>query len=152
MNRDTDWKLLQHLAEEKRDVVACRLAAVTRESNAAQDKLRMLIDYRREYLAKLDASAREGVSADRLRNYRAFLVNLERAIEQQADLVAEVAKRVDAAKADWRGEARKAESFRVLDDRQAKDAANAENRREQKLQDEFASRMRAAFRAEGGDD
>lgn len=151
MNHDTNWKLLQHLAEEKRDAAARALAGLIRERNAAGDKLQLLVDYRQDYHARFDAAQRQGIDGERLRNFRAFLANLERAIEQQTDIMASAQERVETAQSAWQVEARTAQSFRVLDDRQTAEAAQLDRRHQQRLQDEFASRMKMGFR-DGGDD
>ena len=151
MMTDTAWNRLKQLAEQKRDDHARRLGQLTGARNEAHDKLKLLLDYRRDYLARLDEATRAGIDGESLRNFRTFLAQLERAIEQQTDAMTEAQQRVLAAQTAWRDEARRVDSYQKLDDRRAQACAKEEARRAQKMQDEFASRRRFSFLA-GGDD
>jgi flagellar protein FliJ len=140
----TDWNYLRELACERRDALAQRLAEAATQRDAASQKLEMLLDYRREYDGRLAQNATEGIDAERLRSYRTFLANLERAIEQQNEALATAQERVAQAQAQWRDEQRQVDSFRILDERQQAEQARSADRLEQKLTDEFASRGLAA--------
>ena len=150
MNHPTDWTRLKDLAEDRRDVQSARLAEAVAQADSARQKLEMLVDYRREYDGRLSDSATGGIDAEKLRSYRQFLVNLQRAIDQQGELVAQAQERVARAQAQWSAEQRQVDSFRVLDERRAAAKTRAENRREQKLIDEFAARL--LLPVAGGDD
>ena len=100
----------------------------------------MLLDYRRDYDGRLAQNATDGIDAEKLRSYRTFLANLERAIEQQTEALATAQERVAQAQAQWRDEQRQVDSFRILDERQQAERARSAGRIEQKLTDEFASR------------
>ena len=140
----TDWNQLRELACERRDTLGVRLAEAATVRDAARQKLEMLLDYRNEYDNRLAQNTNDGIDAEKLRSYRTFLANLERAIDQQSELLAAAQQRVAAAQASWRGEQRQVESFRILDQRQQAEVARAAGRREQKLTDEYASRGLAA--------
>lgn len=140
----TDWNQLRELACERRDTLAQRLAEAATVRDAARQKLEMLLDYRREYDGRLSQSANDGIDVQKLRSYRTFLNNLERAIEQQTEALAAAQERVAQAQALWRGEQRQVDSFRILDQRQQAEIARSAGRLEQKLTDEFASRGLAA--------
>jgi len=136
----TDWNQLRELACERRDTLGLRLAEAATVRDAARQKLEMLLDYRNEYDSRLSQSATDGIDAEKLRSYRTFLANLERAIDQQTEALAAAQQRVADAQALWRGEQRQVDSFRILDQRQQAASARAAGRIEQKLTDEFASR------------
>lgn len=146
MNSPTEkpWKRLQELAESRRDGTGRALAALAAQRDGAQSKLAMLVEYRRDYEARLARASQEGIDAERLRNYRRFLAQLDAAIEQQADQMVDAQERVDDAQQKWRGEQREVKSFDTLGQREARAQAKRENRREQQLQDEYAtiSRLR----------
>jgi flagellar FliJ protein len=150
MMTDTAWNRLRQLAEQKRDEHARRLGQVTGERNEAHEKLRLLLDYRRDYLARLDQATRAGIDGEGLRNFRTFLAQLERAIEQQTDAMTGAQQRVHEAQLAWRDEARRVDSYQTLGERRAEASAKDEARRAQKLVDEFAARPRALLF--GGDD
>jgi flagellar FliJ protein len=150
MNRPTDWSRLRELAEDRRDSTSVRLAEAVAQRDTARQKLEMLVDYRRDYDSRLARSATGGIDVDKLRSYRQFLVNLERAIEQQTDVLEQAQQRVHDAQARWRDEQRQVDSFRILDERREAVETRAASRREQKLNDEFASRV--PLPVAGGDD
>jgi flagellar FliJ protein len=150
MKTPTDWSRLKELAEDRRDSMSIRLAEALAQRDTARQKLEMLVDYRREYDGRLSDSATGGIDAQKLRSYRQFLVNLERAIDQQTGVLAQAQQRVDDTQLQWRTEQRQVDSFRVLDERAAANEARIENRREQKITDEFAARL--PLQVVGGDD
>jgi flagellar FliJ protein len=147
---DTAWNRLMQFAEQKRDDRARELGALVGARNEAHDKLKLLLDYRRDYLARLDDTTRAGIDGEGLRNFRTFLAQLERAIEQQTDAMAEAQQRVSAAQAAWRNESRRIDSYQTLDDRRTEATKRSEERKAQKLTDELAARARLGFF--GGDD
>ena len=140
----TDWNQLRELACERRDTLGHRLAEAATVRDAARQKLEMLLDYRRDYDDRLARSTNDGIDAEKLRSYRTFLANLERAIEQQTQTLAVAQERVTEVQALWQGEQRRVDSFRILDQRQQTEMARTAGRIEQKLTDEFAIRGLAA--------
>lgn len=138
--RTPPWDRLKELAEKKRDAQAQRLGSFTRERDDAARRLEMLIGYRADYEARLAAAAQGGIDPNQLRNYRAFLAQLERAIAQQADIVGAAERNVHGAKAQWTSERQRVESFQALDERHLNGVARAEQRRAQKLTDEWSAR------------
>lgn len=140
MTRNPPWDRLKELAERKRDAHAQRLGALTRERDEAQRRLEMLVSYRADYQSRLTEASSRGIDLARLRNYRSFLAQLERAIAQQTELLAQAQRNVDGAKAQWSSERTRVESFQALDERLHTSMARDEQRRAQKLADEWAAR------------
>ena len=139
-NRTPPWDRLKELAAKKRDAHAQRLGNYTRERDDAARRLEMLIGYRADYETRLANAARSGIDPDQLRNYQAFLAQLERAIAQQAEIVGAAERNVHGAKAQWTSEHQRVESFQALDERHLNGVARAEQRRAQKLTDEWSAR------------
>ena len=150
MNPPTDWSRLRELAQDRRDTVGQQLAEAATLRDAARQKLEMLVDYRREYDGRLATSAVGGIDTEKLRSYRQFLANLERAIDQQTEALALAQERVVDAQAVWRGEQRQVDSFRILDERRLAAESREAGRLDQKLTDEFSSRL--ALQAGAGND
>ena len=142
--KETDWNRLRERALDRRNIVGQRLAEAATLRDAARQKLDMLLDYRQDYDGRLAQSAVAGIDVEKLRSYRAFLANLERAIEQQTDALAAAQEPVTGAQAQWRDEQRQVDAFRLLDRRHQVERARIAGRIEQKLTDEFASRALAA--------
>jgi len=139
------WQRLKDLAENRRDASGRSLAAATAQRDGAQTRLSMLLDYRREYENRLNRASEEGIDAERLRNYRRFLAQLDQAIEQQTSQAADAESSVEQARETWQGLHREVQSYDALKQRAAQAQATHERRVEQKRLDEHvASRARHA--------
>ena len=141
--RTPPWERLKDVAAKRRDAHAQRLATLTRERDDAARRLEMLVGYRADYEARLVQAARTGIDPSGLRNYQAFLAQLERAIGQQTEILGAAEQSVNGAKAQWTSEHQRVESFQVLDERHLTGIARDEQRRAQKLTDEWSARSRA---------
>jgi flagellar protein FliJ len=148
VTRTLPWERLKDVAAKRRDAHAQRLATLTRERDDAVRRLEMLVGYRGDYEARLAQASRTGIDRSELRNYQAFLAQLERAIAQQAEIVGAAERNVGGAKAQWTSEHQRVESFQVLDGRHLTGIARDEQRRAQKLTDEWSMRSRAHTPAE----
>ena len=153
MTPANSFAMLKHLAEQRRDEWTRKLGAALARARAAEERLHLLVDYRRDYQGRLERAGRDGIKGAGLRNYQSFLANLELAIEQQAQTVDGIAAEVTQLREHIAVEQRQVESFAVLLRRRARAEQQRENRRAQSLQDELATNsvMRLA-RRDGGDD
>jgi flagellar FliJ protein len=140
MKQAPPWDRLKDIAAKRRDAQAQRLGALTRERDEAARRLEMLLGYRADYEARLANASRGGIDPTELRNYQAFLAQLTRAIAQQSEIVGAAERSVHGAKAQWTSEHQRVESFQALDERHATGVAREEQRRAQKLTDEWSSR------------
>ena len=140
MTRNPPWDRLKDVAAKRRDAQAQRLGTLTRERDEAARRLELLLGYRADYQARLANASRTGIDPGQLRNYQAFLAQLERAIAQQTELVGAAERSVHGAKAQWTSEHQRVESFQALDDRHTSGIARSDQRRAQKLTDEWSSR------------
>ena len=146
------WDRLKDLAAKRRDAEAQRLSAAVRTRDEAERRLAMLTSYRADYQARLSASSRGGIDLEALRNYQAFLAQLERAIRQQEELLAAAQRSVQGVREQWQAERVRVESFQALDERHVATRARAEDRHAQKLTDEWAARATAqATRTDNND-
>jgi len=140
MRQAPPWDRLKDIAAKRRDAQAQRLGTLTRERDEAARRLEMLLGYRADYEARLANASRGGIDPTELRNYQAFLAQLTRAIAQQSEIVSAAERSVHGAKAQWTSEHQRVESFQALDGRHATGVAREEQRRAQKLTDEWSSR------------
>jgi flagellar protein FliJ len=143
MKRLPPWERLKEIASQRCDAQARKLSAATRERDDARRRLETLESYRRDYQARLAEASHRGIDLEALRNYRAFLSQLERAIGQQNEILAGAERSVVGATAQWLGQRRRMQSFQTLDTRQLAAHARDEARREQGLTDEWAARSAA---------
>lgn len=135
-------KRLLEIAETTAESAAMSLGVHNRQLQEHEEKLLLLFKYRDEYQERLRHAA--GLDGAGLRNFHDFLERLEQAILQQHALVVEARTRVECGRADWQQKQRKSKAFGTLAQRY--DSANQRQaaEREQKLQDDFASRTSRA--------
>lgn len=136
---------LIELATEKRDADASALGALHGEQAQATEQLNALVSYRHEYRERLDRAMNEGVSMVRLENDQRFLATLDEAIAQQRRIIANNESRLAEGKSQWQSSQRRLKSFDTLASRRAGQAAKAESRREQRINDEAAARASQRF-------
>ena len=108
----------------------------------AKAKLEMLQQYRDEYAARFRQAAQNGISPREWHNYQQFLNRLDDAIEVQRNTVATQARQTAAGQMQWQQQRKKLKAFDTLSDRHHAAENAKEAKREQKMQDEFATRDR----------
>ena len=133
-------EMLTDLARTQTDESAKRLGLLQNAQLSASQKLEMLMKYRQDYVEQLQALMSEGLATAKLRNYQAFLVTLDGAIEQQRAIVAQALTRLDHGRDDWRNNKRRLNSFDTLAERVRRQELMAQAKREQRESDERAAR------------
>src|SRR5690242_17877485 len=108
---NTDWRRLREIAEDKRDALTRALSHAIARAAEHQRKLDMLLDYQRDYRARMSDAGIDGIAVERLQNFRRFLTQLERAIEQQRDVAVTARGDVERAQAALAGAQRAVDSF-----------------------------------------
>lgn len=131
---------LIELAEKQTGEAAKKLAVAMRAAEDAEQKLTMLRGYRDDYNARFQANQANGITPMEYRNFQAFLVKLDTAVNGQQEIVFAAERRITAERGAWQASERKRMSFTVLDQRAQKEALLREAKRDQKAMDEFASR------------
>ena len=134
-------KILQKRAEEK-------LQATTRSLGGAQQTLQQAVSQQRRlqgYEQEYQQSLRAGMQARGLRvadlvNHQSFITSLNQVVSQQGQQVAECQQAVARAREAWLQDQRRLTAFNLLLSRRDSARLLAENRREQKVSDEFAQR------------
>ncbi|MFC5475998.1 flagellar export protein FliJ [Paraherbaspirillum soli] len=133
--------MLIELAQNKTDDATRRLGQLQRAQIGAAEKLALLIQYRQEYVDRLQAKMQEGVPSSHWRNFQNFIGTLDGAIEQQRAVVAQAEARLNHGRSDWQHSKRRLNSFDTLADRVRQQAALALGKREQRDSDEHAARQ-----------
>lgn len=133
--------LLIGLAKESTDEAARVLGRLNAERIQAERQLTMLYDYRQDYLQRLQQAMQTGMSAADCHNYQRFISTLDDAIGQQTDVLRVADDHLAQGRHNWQQEQRKLNSFDALSQRQVRAAQVAENRREQRVSDEFSARL-----------
>ena len=143
MAKNFALQTLLEIAASQSEKAAANLGALRRHLLQHEDKLKLLLDYRDEYQQRLRRAGERGLDAAGLRNFYDFIDRLGQAVTQQQTAVIDARKRVQAAQADWQLKERKFKAFDTLAQRANTAAQRLESHREQKLQDDFASRASA---------
>ncbi len=126
------------LATQQLQSAAVELQRLAARRQDAQSRLDQLCSFRDEYRNRLASALAQGLSADRLRDYQAFLLKLERAIDTQTAEVQGCQQAWQRAHQHWLALRGKEQAMLVLKQRYAAQALLQERRQEQKQQDEFA--------------
>jgi flagellar FliJ protein len=131
---------LIELATKSTDEAAKRLGRAVRSTDEAEQKLNMLMQYRDDYITRLQASMRSGLTASGYRNFQLFLDKLDDAIKGQQRIVQDAQRRVNTARTAWQDSERKRISYDTLATRALKAQEHKEAKIDQKRTDEFAAR------------
>ena len=140
MAHPTALETLIDLAQRATDDAAKRLGAALKAVEDAEQKLQMLLGYRDDYVAKLDAAQMNGITPFAYRNFTAFLDKLDNAVNGQREVIKHAQYKAETERLAWQESERKRLSYRTLNERAAQQALALENKRDQKMMDDHAAR------------
>jgi flagellar protein FliJ len=139
-NSTSTLKMLKEIAAKEVDLAAEALALAMKTVGEAQNKHDLLREYRQDYVKKLNKQMESGISAEEYQNFHNFFSKLDQAVIGQQEMV-EFAKRQEKVQRQlWQESQRKKLSYEVLSQRTTKRELKAEQKRDQKMMDEFAMR------------
>ena len=141
MPNQSSLAILIELATREADNATTRLGVATQSREEAAQKLALLEHYRENYAADYQKSMANGLSIWKYHNFQVFLENIERAILSQKEIVRRAHERVMVEREAWQVVERKRLSYKVLDEQAAQRKLYMENKQEQKLTDEHATRQ-----------
>lgn len=127
-------------ANTRMDEAARKLGELIASERAVEEKLELLVAYRKEYHARFVEAARNGIGPDAWRNFSAFLAKLDDAIAQQQKVVSDSKQRTEQGQQAWVDERNRVKAFDTLSHRHHHQQAQREAKREQKLTDEHAAK------------
>ncbi|MDI1299341.1 flagellar export protein FliJ [Methylotenera sp.] len=133
--------MLQGIASKEVDEAAIALAKAMKLANEAQAKREMLNEYRLDYVRNLNKILEAGMGAEAYQNFQNFFGKLDQAIAVQQEVVEMANQQVKVQKLLWQESQRKKLSYEVLSDRSEKRVLKVEQKKDQKLMDEFAMRI-----------
>ncbi len=134
-------KMLEEIAAREVELATEALAKAMKVADEAQGKYDMLLEYRKGYQDNLAANLAKGMTAEAYQNFQNFFKKLDHAIAGQRDVVLIAEQQVKVHRTLWQESQRKKLSYDVLISRSDKRIAKVEQKRDQKLMDEFATRM-----------
>jgi flagellar FliJ protein len=103
-----------------------------------ENKKNQLEEYLHDYRVRLNQSSITGISVTVMMDFRRFISKIELAIATQIDEIAKCKIQWEAAQKTWQECEREVKAYRALRTRHEQAELVKENRREQKLLDEFA--------------
>lgn len=134
-------KMLQEMATKEVELATEALAKALKTFDEARNKETLLISYKDDYLGGMKKSLETGVGVDAYQNYHQFMNKLEQAITGQREVVQFAEGQVKVQRQLLQESQRKKLSYDVLLARADKRTLKAELKRDQKMMDEFASRI-----------
>ncbi len=141
MKRSQRLEPVVRVAENREQQAARSLGDSQSALNQAQQRLNELKNYREEYIQRFHTTGAVGMSAMQMGDYRLFLSNLSRAIEQQAGLVEQAAAVVEQQRQQWFTRRGKVKMLGNVVSRFQTEEQRVVDRKEQLEQDERAQRM-----------
>lgn len=132
---------LIELATTQTDEAAKRLGLAVRACEDTEQKLGMLMQYREDYEARFRTGLSSGMTTMGYRNFQLFLEKLDTAIAGQQQIVDNAKRRIAEERGAWQTAERKRMSYGTLAARKETIEQRKENKRDQKLMDEYATRL-----------
>ncbi|MES2354472.1 MAG: flagellar export protein FliJ [Pseudomonadota bacterium] len=133
-------KFLIERAQRQSDTNVQQLAKTRTALSGAEAQLELLLRYRKDYQTQLGVTVSNGTDSERLRNFQRFIGNITQAIDQQGREIE--TRKAAAQRADlvWRESQRVLQSYQMLEKRAASHVRLREQIKEQKQNDEFATK------------
>jgi flagellar FliJ protein len=131
---------LLDLAQRRLEAATAALQRLAGSRQQADDDLAQLKRRHARYSTDLQQALARGIEPHRLRDYRAFLDRLLRAVDVQAEELERRRRAWADAHARWLDLRRREQALSVLRQRHRSAEAVGEGRREQRRQDELATR------------
>jgi flagellar protein FliJ len=134
-------QILIEQASEKADNLARAMASTQQKLAQGQDKLNMLQTYRDECEGGMHNKAAIGMTGQQLRNQLAFVSKIAQAIEQQNREIEFLNTTLAHQRAQWQEVLAEQRKYEALVEREKIKKAKLENKRDQKMNDEYAARI-----------
>ena len=137
------------LMQARSDEATQNLARLIAREHDAKTKLDMLEQYRSEYAQRFQQAAQNGLAPHERQNYQTFLGRLDEAIDAQHKAVQQQAQATIDGQRQWAEQRKKLKAIDTLSERHFSHEHALENKRIQKVQDEFAARGKHGNESEG---
>lgn len=133
-------KMLTDLAEKQVSLATEALAHAMRAEREAQNKHDLLDGYRQDYVHNMNRQLQTGMTRETHLNYQNFINKLDDAVKGQLEVITAAKLEVNLKRELWQESQRKKLSYEVLSTRSEQRELKVEQKRDQKLMDEFAMR------------
>ena len=140
MSRSKRLQPVQRITEAKEQDAARALGEAQQQLEQLRQQLKELENYRQEYRNHFQHSGRGGFSAQQLVQQQQFLTHLDKAIEQQHHSISQAETACEERRQLWFQARGRTQALDKVAERYRDDERQEQDRREQKENDEFASR------------
>lgn len=134
-------QILIEQAGEKADNLAKNMAKTQQKLAQGQDKLDMLQTYRDECEGGMHSKASTGMTGQQLRNQLAFVGKIAEAVAQQSREIEFLNTTLAHQRTQWQEALAEKRKYEALIEREKLKRTKLENKRDQKMNDEFAARI-----------
>lgn len=142
MNACKRMKPVAEFAQQQADAAAQSVAECNRVCTDIQKQLDELLCYRDDYANGLCDKGRTGLNAIQIKDYRLFLVRLNKAIEQQQLVLDSATARLAASRQIWVEKQQHAKAIDSVVTRYQQQERRERSRCDQRESDEHAQRLR----------
>jgi len=146
--RPNPAKRLQPVIQQAKKLeqeAAAKLAQCQRELSQQQAQYTALLSYQADYQRQWQQLGRQGQSAQTLQDYRRFLDQLQNALDAQQKRIEQSQQQVQSAQNHWQQQHSRSEALLKLQSRYQSEQQQRDNKREQRLQDEWTQRNTSVF-------
>lgn len=144
MTRKFSLQPLMNLARHQNDSATSKLGQLNRQHESVLQQLAELLEYRKDYQARLQEASRNGMCLAELQNFQKFIERLDEAIVQQTRQVECSKTSVQAGCNEFNNAQRNLKSFDMLQQRHIEEQKKAAMQAEQKALDEHSGRYAAS--------
>lgn len=134
-------QILIDQAKEKADEMARSMGKTQQKLAQSQEKLNMLKSYQDECEGSMQNKASSGITGQQLRHQLSFMNKITEAIAQQNQEVDFLNTTLTHQRTDWQEAMAEQRKYEALIQREKVKRAKLENKRDQKMNDEFAARI-----------
>jgi len=129
------------LTKDAEEQASLQLRSAQLELQRRQSQLKALQDYRLDYMKQMEQQQGQQISASYYHQFHQFVRQVDNAIVQQVNTVQEALTQQQHRQRHWQEKQQKRKAVELLLAKKAEAAQLAEQRREQKMVDEFASQQ-----------
>lgn len=134
-------QILIEQTSEKAESLVKAMAKTQQKLNQGQDKLNMLQAYRDERESGVHSKASSGITGQQLRSQMAFVEKIAQAVAQQTSELEFLNTTLSHQRTQWQETLAEQRKYEALVEREKLRQAKLENKRDQKMNDEFAARI-----------
>lgn len=115
------------------------LRMLGRKEDAARKRLEEIHGYKQDYQQRMTGAGKRGLEIHLLRDYHAFLLKIDQAIQHQESELARAHANWEAAHAKWLDQRRQVKAYEVLASRHRHGERLLDEKRDQRVTDETAT-------------